>query len=80
MGNRMRDKSARPEIFRYNKIQLGQYNSVEDPEHWRHHATEMRTMAAETANADCKAIMLRLAKDFDWLADCTACRTKSRKN
>jgi hypothetical protein len=41
---------------------------LNDPEHWRTRAAEMRTLAAETSDMEAKAIMLQVAADYDKLA------------
>jgi hypothetical protein len=43
--------------FRYN------------PNHWRERAAQMRALAVVTADAEAAAIMLKLAEDYDRLAD-----------
>lgn len=40
-----------------------------DAEHWRICAAEARTMAGEQTVGDAKALILKLAKDYDWLAE-----------
>ena len=43
--------------------------SYNDSKHWRDRAAEMRALADTMKNADTAAIMLRLATDYDKLAD-----------
>jgi hypothetical protein len=43
--------------FRYN------------PSHWRERAAQMRALAVDTTDAEAAAIMLKLADDYDKLAD-----------
>ena len=43
-----------------------------DPKHWRDRAAFMRVLAATMADVEAHAIMLRLAADYDKLADRTA--------
>jgi hypothetical protein len=43
-------------------------SSINDPNHWRDRAAKMRALS-EMMNADTRAIMLRLADDYDKLAD-----------
>jgi len=40
-------------------------NSINDPKHWYERAAEMRVLADEMANVETKAVMLRLAADYD---------------
>ena len=40
-----------------------------DPKHWRDRAAFMRALSETTVDAEAKAIMLRLANDYDKLAD-----------
>jgi hypothetical protein len=39
------------------------------PSHWRERAAQMRALALDTADAEAAAIMLKLAEDYDKLAD-----------
>jgi len=43
-------------------------NYINDPGHWRKRAGEMRALAADVKEDDAKAIMVRLADDYDKLA------------
>jgi hypothetical protein len=40
-----------------------------NPNHRRERAAQMRTLAVDTADAEAAAIMLKLAEDYDKLAD-----------
>ena len=43
--------------------------NLTDPKHWRDRAALMRALSETTADAEAKAIMLRLADDYGKLAD-----------
>jgi hypothetical protein len=47
---------------------------INDTHHWRDCASELRALADELENTDGKAILHRLAVDYDWLADWAAHR------
>jgi hypothetical protein len=40
---------------------------VNDPEHWRQRAEEMRRLARDVRDQEAKATMLRIANDYDHL-------------
>ena len=48
---------------------------INDSKHWLDRAAEMRALAETMRDVETKAIMLRLANDYDKLADRTARRT-----
>ena len=41
---------------------------INDPQHWRDRAEEMRSLAAEMTNEQTQKSMLRIANDYDKLA------------
>jgi hypothetical protein len=50
-------------------------NSVNDVQHWRARAAEMRALAATMKDIDTQAIKYRLADDYDKLAERAALRS-----
>ncbi len=50
-------------------------SAIQSPVHWRMRAEEMRTIAEETAEPAVRAMMLRIAADYDRLAKQTEERT-----
>jgi hypothetical protein len=51
-------------------------SQVNDAQHWRDRATEMRALSDTLENPETVAIMLRLADDYDKLADRADIRRK----
>jgi hypothetical protein len=43
-------------------------SSINDPEHWRARAEEMRRLAEDINDAATKEMMLRIARDYEKLA------------
>jgi hypothetical protein len=42
---------------------------IVDAGYWRDRAVKMRALSDQITDTDGKTIMLRLAKDYDWLAE-----------
>jgi len=49
---------------------------INDPEHWRRRAEEARTIAEQMSDSPSKEAMLRIAKDYERLAERAAQRAK----
>jgi len=47
---------------------------INDPKHWRDRAEAMRALAEETADANARETMLRVAADYEKLAERAARR------
>ena len=47
---------------------------VDDPDYWHKRAEEMRTIADEMTHKETKTVILRIAQEYDWIADLTAAR------
>jgi len=51
------------------EVAVAPASNVHDPQHWLERAAAMRLLAGEIKSEEAKAIMLRLAVDYDKLAD-----------
>jgi hypothetical protein len=49
---------------------------INDPEHWRQRAAQMRALAEDVPDEQAKKTMLRIAKDYDLLAQRAEQRAK----
>ena len=54
-------------------------SSINDPEHWRARAEEMRRLAEDINDAATKEMMLRIARDYENLAVRAEERSRSPK-
>jgi hypothetical protein len=54
---------------------LLQNSRMADPQHWRDRAAEMRVIANIAHDIDTSRIMLKLAADYEKLAERAACRS-----
>ncbi len=52
-------------------------NKLDDPEYWRFRAEEARAMADEMRHGEPKAIMLRIADDYERIARLIGQQSKS---
>jgi hypothetical protein len=49
--------------------QVSQASHINDPAHWRERAKQMRAMADDVPDVEAKEAMLRVAKEYDRLAE-----------
>jgi hypothetical protein len=52
---------------------------IHDPKHWMDRAAEMRALSQSMADVEARAIMLRLADDYDKLADRAEARSEGKR-
>ena len=52
---------------------------INDAKHWRDRAAEMRVLAEEMTNRDAGRMMIKLAADYDKLADRAEARAHSEE-
>jgi hypothetical protein len=51
-----------------------------DPKHWRQQADEARVIARQLPNPESKAVMMRIAADYDRLAERARARAEKATN
>jgi hypothetical protein len=51
---------------------------INDPEHWRERAKDMRALADQVSDLQTKSVMMRIADDYDRLATRAAARAAGR--
>jgi hypothetical protein len=54
-------------------------NSINDPRHWYERAAEMRALSESMNDIEARAIMVRLADDYEKLADRAARRANGEQ-
>jgi len=56
-----------------------QASHINDPSHWRERAKQMRAMAEDVNDGEAKETMLRVAKEYDRLAERADIRSSGEK-
>jgi hypothetical protein len=59
-------------------ITLAPAHSINDPDHWRQRAADMRTLARDVQEVEARATMLRIADDYERLAERADVRTDGK--
>jgi hypothetical protein len=52
---------------------------LDDPEHWRSRAEEARAVAEQLSDPEAKRTMLRIAADYEQLAERTELRARKQR-
>jgi hypothetical protein len=74
-----RDRCA-PALYAATGAQLMPAKTTDDPHHWLERAAQMRALSAHIEDAEARKIMLRLADDYEKIADRAAERGRDERN